>query len=569
MVAEPSAEAATLAARLRELKERSGLSYAALARRLHVSTSTLHRYCHGTALPAEFGTVERFARLCGADPRERMALHRLWLLADAARGGPGGASRGQAAPAREAAATPDAPPAPGDGAAAPAEPPRSAASDDAPATAPGTDDVGPGATRPDDAPDATAPEDAPGTAEPEKTTGPEKTTEPEKTTGPAETAARATAPGAPVSAPGHREPTAPEAPAATPPTGAAPPPDTPTDGVTDTAADGVTDTPTDGAAEAPADAPSAAADRPAAPRRRRRVPVVGVVCLAVLVVLTLLASWLWPGGGERSAGSPTGATAPENASPAADEPGRSPSEPRRSPTPSPDDTASSAAPGPSRDDRTGTPSPDRPRDGTAPLRLSVRSHVWENHCDHRYLIDKPPEQVPPPPVEADARAWATAQNAVHGGTTNVEVTVTGVGDAPVVLRALHIRVARRAAPLPWSSYAMDNGCGGALTPASFRVDLDQPRPVARPEAGNDQGEPIPPVTLPQRVTADEPVVLLLRAATEECACSWYAELEWAAGDRSGTVRIDDAGAPFRTSGTAGRPEYGYRYDEQTWYRTDG
>ncbi|MFD9688729.1 helix-turn-helix domain-containing protein [Kitasatospora sp. NPDC059088] len=71
---------------LSELKTRSGLSYGTLAKRLHTSTSTLHRYCNGTALPHEFASAERFARLCRATPEELVELHRSWILAEAARG---------------------------------------------------------------------------------------------------------------------------------------------------------------------------------------------------------------------------------------------------------------------------------------------------------------------------------------------------------------------------------------------------------------------------------------------------------------------------------------------------
>ncbi|WP_258053264.1 helix-turn-helix transcriptional regulator [Streptomyces sp. Ru72] len=71
---------------LRELKDRSGLSYGALAKRLHMSTSTLHRYCNGTAVPVEYAPVERLARICRATPDELVELHRRWILADAARG---------------------------------------------------------------------------------------------------------------------------------------------------------------------------------------------------------------------------------------------------------------------------------------------------------------------------------------------------------------------------------------------------------------------------------------------------------------------------------------------------
>jgi transcriptional regulator with XRE-family HTH domain len=71
---------------LRELKDRSGLSYGTLAKRLHMSTSTLHRYCNGTAVPVDYAPVERLARVCRAAPQELVELHRRWILADAERG---------------------------------------------------------------------------------------------------------------------------------------------------------------------------------------------------------------------------------------------------------------------------------------------------------------------------------------------------------------------------------------------------------------------------------------------------------------------------------------------------
>ncbi|MGW4725619.1 helix-turn-helix domain-containing protein [Streptomyces sp. NPDC004291] len=84
-------EAQELGALLQRLKERSGRSYGVLAGRLHVSASTLHRYCNGDAVSAEFAAVERFARLCGAEREELIELHRRWIVADDAR------TRGRAA----------------------------------------------------------------------------------------------------------------------------------------------------------------------------------------------------------------------------------------------------------------------------------------------------------------------------------------------------------------------------------------------------------------------------------------------------------------------------------------
>ncbi|MFI6702331.1 helix-turn-helix domain-containing protein [Streptomyces sp. NPDC050509] len=94
-------EIADFAALLRELKQRSGLSYEAVAKRAHMSTSTLHRYCKGEGVPADNAAVSRFARVCRATPEELVELHRRWVLADAAR-----------ERARRAAADPDPDPEP-------------------------------------------------------------------------------------------------------------------------------------------------------------------------------------------------------------------------------------------------------------------------------------------------------------------------------------------------------------------------------------------------------------------------------------------------------------------------
>jgi transcriptional regulator with XRE-family HTH domain len=94
---------------LRELKDRSGLSYGTLAKRLHMSTSTLHRYCNGTAVPVDYAPVERLARVCRATPQELVELHRRWILADAERGRRPEPIAGKG-PAREA--DPDRPEAP-------------------------------------------------------------------------------------------------------------------------------------------------------------------------------------------------------------------------------------------------------------------------------------------------------------------------------------------------------------------------------------------------------------------------------------------------------------------------
>ncbi|MEV5342238.1 helix-turn-helix domain-containing protein [Streptomyces sp. NPDC052676] len=438
---------------LRELKERTDRSYGALARRLNMNTSTLHRYCAGDAVPQDFAPVERFAALCGATPEERLELHRRWLAALAARRRP--------------------------------------------RTAP---DASPVAAEPDETGD-TGDTGLPGL--------------PGKTGETGETGER-------------QEP-------------------------------GV---PGDHAAPAP--------PQPPAPwYRRRRLVVSAAVACAFLATVGSLAALPTDRRASAEAAPPsrTTATAPAPGTPDGS------STPTRSPSPGrPSPTASPTAPG-KKDDKP-RPSPTNPAGRTAPapspttpaipLTWTVDSHVWAQGCGHDYVIGKPPAQVPPPPAPQDAKAWAATQHAVHGEETNVRISVQGLSDTAVVLEALRVRVVGRAEPAAGNAYAMDQGCGGALTPRHFAVDLDKDRPIARSVAGSDAGTPIPAVRLPYRVSAEDPEVLLVTARTEGCDCRWWLELDWSSQGRTGTVRVDDHGRPFRTSALSGLPRYTYDTSARAW-----
>ncbi|MFC9224506.1 helix-turn-helix domain-containing protein [Streptomyces hygroscopicus] len=717
------------AERLRALKERSGRSYGSLATRLHVSTSTVHRYCNGDAVPADYAPVERFARLCGATPEELVALHRRWMLADASRRRPCGADReGTSSAPRGGEADTTRPVSGGEGAkgrpavdgtARKAEVESADARDpdawdpDAQSTDPQSTDVRPTDVRSADgeprrsvdaregidgqsnASDHPASLDPPDLLDPLAPSGPSDSSAPSNPPNPSDPSNASETDATPNARPAtadrsqRRDATSGRGP------GTAPPPDEATEVITPapartaatrppapeadtttanttrtTTADATTTTtttdtttaktanaPTTNAAttntptidtttanatpDAPTPGPTThttprngagphrgdadAAERtvggrarsasagptrpphavgepsggttgsaPAGRRRLRAVPGSGgesavvsrvrrpwalLAGAAAVVVLAVTAVEVRPPGEDgrkETAASPPTAAAPSSAPPAGP---TARGHLDRQQTDRDEASATPRTDGKGRHDEqrkagggaAGSASPrttEEPGTGgstRAPLTLSTRSHVWENGCDHRYLIDRPPSQVAPPPTEQDAPTWAAAHGAVHGGTTNVEVTVQGRASSAVVLRALHVRVVGRRTPLAWSSFAMENGCGGSLTPRAFSVNLDASRPLARPTDGNDGGMPIPAVRFPYRVAASDPEVLLVNARTSGCDCSWYLELDWTSGGRSGTLRIDDHGSPFRTSSVKGRPEYGYDYTDGTWH----
>jgi hypothetical protein len=167
--------------------------------------------------------------------------------------------------------------------------------------------------------------------------------------------------------------------------------------------------------------------------------------------------------------------------------------------------------------------------------------------------------VGPPPLEQDAPAWVGAMGAVPSGEQYLKVTVQGTGKETVVVDGLTVRMAGKRAPLAWNDYAMGYpgvGCGGNVPTRSFTVALDAARPAVVPEAGHDD--------FPFSVSESDPEVYYIRADASAYDVSWYLELSWSSGSRSGTLTVDDRGRPFRTSGNNGRPAYEFPLGGDKW-----
>ncbi|MBD9724353.1 helix-turn-helix domain-containing protein [Streptomyces caniscabiei] len=487
-------DVAEFALLLTRLKERTDRSYAALGRRLGMNASTLHRYCAGEAVPPDFSGIEQFAALCGASPEERVEVHRRWILAVAAR------QRSRSSDARRTPA-----------------PPRATRSTEPSSSASASPDG-----RADETPESTLP------------TAPTGPTEPTVPTEP------------------RPEPTSPSGrgPSPTSPAEARPEPITPSD---------------------PRPRPAARADRqphtghdrrPGTGHdrrsRRRAARATGLAASLVVALASLTAS----AAGIPADGRDTSASAPGAPKPSAS-PTRGDAGPRAA-NPSSNGGEPSASVPAATDG--GGPRKNRTDDDTAaaprtPLTWTANSYDWATlACEHDYVIAKPPRQVPPPPAPQDNEVWATSLGAVHGRNTPARITVQGRGSAAVVLEALHVRVVNRA-PAPAAdgavAYSLGDGCGAGIEPRYFSVDLDARAPLPRAVPAGRPDSPSYAVDFPYRVSLQEPEVLLIDAGTESCTCDWYLELDWSSQGRSGTVRIDDHGRPFRTTAVEGLPHYKY------------
>jgi hypothetical protein len=431
-----STEAEAFAELLRDLKDRSGRSYGVLAGKLHVSTSTLHRYCNGDAVPAEFGSVERLARLCGATSGELLELHRRWIIADEAR------RRARVDKADKAGAEPH------------------VVLEAAPDAAP-----------------------------------------------------------VPVAVPAPEPEPLPVV---------------------------------DSEAEAEPGAPA----RSRVKRLRFLLAAVAVVAVAVPAVVF----------GSRMTGPPADASSVAGGRQARDaSPGPSASHKKASPSPSPSVSAPrSGSPSPSATHSpSGPPAAGHASGGggkgmgsAVPVTVDTLPYAFEDPCSQHYLINRSPDTVPPPPSEQDAPTWVGALGGVASGGQYIALTVQGTGNETVVLQSLHVHVVSTEAPLAWTDYAMGVGCGGAVNTKFFKVNLDAGRPSA--VAGAQQRD------FPYKVSESDPEVFYVQANTSAHYVNWYLELDWSSGDRQGTLRVDDGGKPFRTSGSQGRPAYEYWGGDTGW-----
>jgi hypothetical protein len=568
---EPQDDVQEFAALLRRLKERTDRSYGSLARRLNMNTSTLHRYCAGDAVPVDFAPAERFAALCGASAEERMDLHRLWLSAVAARqrprtgeaaGSPGQDEAGAASASADGAAGTVATTATeavvGEGSGVGAPDGATATADRAPAADGGTSATADGVNAATAAVVGSAAGEAAvvGSAAGGSTVSGGAAGEVSAATDShavADGAASGSVAGAPAGGGAAREVGA--------NVGAAGEVNAATDSHTVAGAAGEVGANIEGEGDALLAGRGAPASRPW--YRRRRVAMAAAAAVALLATLGTLSAL--PSG--RPASDEV-AQAPDPSSPttrtASGSPGHSPSKsPSPSATsgsPSPKGTrnspSASATDGGAATKGTGKSGQQGTATGT-PLTWTVNSHVWNAGCGHDYVIDKPPAQVPPPPTAQDAANWAGTLGAIHGRQTMVQISVQGRNSTAVVLEDLRVRVVSRGTPAKGNAYAMDQGCGGALTPRYFSVDLDKDRPIAHSQSGNDGENVIPAVRMPYRVSSEDPEVLLVTAETEGCDCGWYLELDWSSQGRTGTVRVDDSGRPFRTTAIKGLPRYWY------------
>ena len=162
----------------------------------------------------------------------------------------------------------------------------------------------------------------------------------------------------------------------------------------------------------------------------------------------------------------------------------------------------------------------------------------------------PPQAGP----QRNGHTWdedPAAFGAVTAGPVTLDIAATGKLDHAVLLTGLKFHVKSRRPALKGVIKNWRDGCGAGGTFRYGVVDLDSAAPYWVPNAELPKDVRASAIKFPYKVTANDPEILEITVETSRCDCTWYAELDWVDGDKTGRTLIKDHGQNFRTTAPDG------------------
>ncbi len=160
-----------------------------------------------------------------------------------------------------------------------------------------------------------------------------------------------------------------------------------------------------------------------------------------------------------------------------------------------------------------------------------------------------PSQLPLPACcRKSLRRWALEHGGAPASGNYVEIVLHALGHRPAIVDRVRVVVTRRRRAGTGTAVFLAADVG-ALVPPFLVADLDRTPISVRATPGIDAGgRRIPEVTLPHVVSNVATEVWRIQAQTASYDCDWVAYLDWRSDGRSGSIRLDDQGEPFRTAG---------------------
>jgi hypothetical protein len=213
--------------------------------------------------------------------------------------------------------------------------------------------------------------------------------------------------------------------------------------------------------------------------------------------------------------------------------------------------------------------------------IAVRHEAGFSGGCGSWIVNKPPQDVSPPPSNADWERWVSQNHAIDAspwftgssenpssiGASNLDVTIQGRTATPVILTGIQFIAIRRSSGIIHGG-VITNPCGGPMEARYIEVNLDK-NPIEIVASHRDPfpalpGEPwlAKPIRFPYYVTATNGEEFKIITYGHHYVI-WYAKLFWSVDGRNGDSIISDAGKPFETA-PVDQVKKAYRYDGHQW-----
>jgi hypothetical protein len=159
-----------------------------------------------------------------------------------------------------------------------------------------------------------------------------------------------------------------------------------------------------------------------------------------------------------------------------------------------------------------------------------------------FVIPRTLQEIGRPPSDRPAgwRTWAYRMDGIDSPWTVAQITLQGNSPTPVLVQDMSVDVVRRGKPLAGTLVkGQPGGCGG-VEPREVYVELDARPPTV--ESANPKRPPFP-----YALRRGEFQVLNVIAFADKAMYEWTLSFRLLVDGETHTIKVDDGGAPFRTT----------------------
>jgi hypothetical protein len=159
-----------------------------------------------------------------------------------------------------------------------------------------------------------------------------------------------------------------------------------------------------------------------------------------------------------------------------------------------------------------------------------------------FVIPRTLQEIGRPPADRPAgwRTWAYQMGGIDSPWTVAQITLQGNSPTPVLVQDLSVDIIRRGTPLRGTLVKGEPGGCGGIEPREVYIQLDERPPTVQ------SGDPNR-AAFPYSLRRGEFEVLNLIAFAGEAMYEWILNIGLLVDGENRTIKVDDGGAPFRTT----------------------